>query len=283
MGLIDRIHDIRPCNPANYVPFLVDGIRVGMMKPDFSQCLAGFPEVFDVTGRGVALSPKLADHSARSDAVAGVLEALRDQDRIPGWRGEMYPVGLTFDDPSLFEMERAASTLFGIRTYGVNLLGYVREAEQLSMWIAKRAQTKETNPGKLDIVVGGGQPVGISLRDNLIKECREEAAIPEPLASQAVAVGAPCFCTERREGIRDDVHFNYDLELPASFIPQNTDGEVEAFYLWSLAKVMDVLSRGDDFAFDSALAILDFLARHGNIVTDDPVRELLKRHKVEGS
>ncbi|MBT4891086.1 MAG: DUF4743 domain-containing protein [Rhodospirillales bacterium] len=283
MSLSDRIHDVHPCDPADYVPFLVEGLRVGMMKPEFAECLAGFADVFDVSRVAVSLSPLLNDHGSRSQAVAGVLETLREQGQIPGWRGELYPVNRTFDEPSLFDMERAASTLFGIRTYGVNLLGYVRDGEQLSMWIARRAQTKETNPGKLDIVVGGGQPVGISLRVNLIKECQEEAAIPESLASRAVEVDATCFCTLRPEGIRDDIHYNYELELPRDFIPKNTDGEVEGFYLWEIEKVMEVLGAGDEFAFDSALAILDFLARHGNILSNDPVCALLKRHKIESN
>ena len=37
---------------------------------------------------------------------------------------------------------------------------------------------KPTFPGELDNTVAGGQPAGIGLHDNLIKECAEEASIP---------------------------------------------------------------------------------------------------------
>ncbi len=38
------------------------------------------------------------------------------------------------------------------------------------MWIARRAHDKPTCPGMLDNFVAGGQPVGASLKDNVIKE-----------------------------------------------------------------------------------------------------------------
>jgi len=273
MSLTNRLEDIRPIDPAEYVPFWVNGVQVGMMKPAFAACLAEFPEVFDVSNNTVKVSDHLSNHHARSHAVARVLEILREQGLVPGWRGELYPVhhgGTAFEGESFFDMERAASTLFGIRTYGVNLHGYLRQDDQLSLWIARRSQSKETSPGKLDIVVGGGQPSNISLKDNLIKECQEEAGIPGDLAKQAVFASETKFCTERPEGIRNDIHYNYDLELPVNFTPKNTDGEVEDFYLWTVDKVMTILCDTDDFAFDSALAILDFLIRHGTIGTDHP-------------
>lgn len=39
------------------------------------------------------------------------------------------------------------------------------------------------------------QPFGISCRDNVIKECGEEASIPPELAAQAVPTGACCYGT----------------------------------------------------------------------------------------
>ena len=53
----------------------------------------------------------------------------------------------------------------------------------------RRSYNKPTFPGELDNTVAGGQPAGIGMLDNLIKECAEEAAIPRELAEQAKAVG----------------------------------------------------------------------------------------------
>ena len=129
---------------------------------------------------------------------------------------------------------------------------------------------KPTGPGKLDQVVAGGQPVGMGLKNNLIKECAEEANIPADLAAQAVPVGTVSYMTSRPEGLRDDTLFNYDLELSNDFEPQNTDGEVDAFYLWSINKVRNILEHTDDFKFNSGLVVIDFMVRHGFIDADEP-------------
>ena len=129
-------------------------------------------------------------------------------------------------------LERAAVPLFGITAYGVHMNGYVTgEDGTQRMWVARRSLSKPTGPGKLDQLVAGGQPHGIGLRDNLMKECAEEAGIPAALAEQARPVGAISYVLETEQGMRPDVLFNFDLELPASFDPVNEDGEVDAFYL----------------------------------------------------
>ncbi len=66
---------------------------------------------------------------------------------------------------------------------------------------------KPTDAGKLDHLVAGGQPYGMAVFDNLIKEAAEEADLPASLARQAVAVGAVSYRCERAEGLRDDVLF----------------------------------------------------------------------------
>jgi hypothetical protein len=43
----------------------------------------------------------------------------------------------------------------------------------------------------LDNMVAGGQPLGIGLMENVIKECGEEAGIPEAIARRAIPIGDP--------------------------------------------------------------------------------------------
>ena len=43
--------------------------------------------------------------------------------------------------------------------------------------------------GMLDHIVAGGLPHGITPMDNVIKECEEEASIPEDLARLSKATG----------------------------------------------------------------------------------------------
>jgi len=138
------------------------------------------------------------------------------------------------------------------------------------MWVATRAATKQTEPGKLDHLVAGGQPFGLGVRENLVKEAWEEAGIPADLAARAIPVGAVSFRCERPDGLLDEVAFCYDLELPADFAPANTDGEVESFSLWPIEEVLARIRGTEDFGFDVPLVIIDFAIRHGLIAPDDP-------------
>ena len=148
--------------------------------------------------------------------------------------------------------------------------GFVRAADGLKMWVARRSLSKPTGPGKLDQMVAGGQPADIGLYDNMLKECGEEAGIPLDIARHVRAVGAITHALETDVGFRPDVIFNFDLELPEDFSPVNTDGEVDAFYLWPIKQVMEKVRDSDEFKFNCALVIIDFLVRHGYIAADDP-------------
>jgi 8-oxo-dGTP pyrophosphatase MutT (NUDIX family) len=173
-------------------------------------------------------------------------------------------------DAPVLKIERAASALLGTRHFGVSLNGLVRDAGGLKMWVAKRAATKQTEPGKLDHLAAGGQPFGLGVQENLIKEVWEEAGIPAELAARAIAVGAVSFRCERPDGLIDEVVFCYDLELPADFAPVNIDGEVESFSLWPIEEVLARVRAGEDFKFNVNLVVIDLAIRHGLIAPDDP-------------
>ena len=270
MSFLDRIAACNRWTPARYRPFFVENAALGHVRHDFAGRLASFPDVFQVTDARVTLAPALASFEARTVAVDRVLRALAAEGIVPGWRDEDYPVARSFAAPPFLKMERAAFPLMGLRAYGVHLNGYVREGGRLFMWIGRRARDKHTYPGMLDNTVAGGQPFGLSLRDNLIKECKEEAAIPPELAMQAVSVGAITYCAEEEAGLKPDVQFCYDLELPLDFTPHNTDGEIAEFYRWPIEQVAEVVRDTTEFKFNCNLVVIDFLVRHGVIPPDHP-------------
>ena len=160
-------------------------------------------------------------------------------------------------------IERAAVQPFGVCGYGVHVNGYVRTSDGLRMWLGRRARNKPTAPGKLDQMVAGGQPAGLGLLENVVKECAEEAGIAEDLARQARPAGAISYCLETAGGLRPDVVYVFDLELPHEFVPQNTDGEVDGFYLWPVEQVASVVRYSTEFKFNCSLVVIDFLIRHG--------------------
>ncbi len=284
MSLRDRIQACAAFAPARYQPFRVDECAVGQVTHDVAAQLATFSEVFILDDKGLRLNPRLATPDERTRAVEEILIQFRDEGRIKGWRNEHYPISESFYAPPLLTIERAAVPLLGTMGYGVHLNGVVVKDGRMHMWIGKRSMQKPTGPGKLDQIVAGGLPVGVSVRDNLIKECAEEAGMSVELAESAVPVGTISYLTERPEGVRHDVLFNYDIILPEGFAPVPTDGEVDAFYLWPIEDVLNRIRDSDDFKFNAALVIIDFAVRHGVLTPDDPeyidVTEALRRGRA---
>ena len=270
MSLLDRIRYCRRPEVTWFRRLVVAGAPVGWVPHGLADRLRGFPGVFAVDGDSVRIVDALAAFESRSRAVGDAILRLREEGWFPGWRDEAFAVATSFHAPPLLQIERGAARAFGVRCYCVQLNGIVDRDGLRQTWIARRALTKPVGPGKLDQIVGGGQPVGISLRDNLIKECAEEASIPASLARQARPVGAVAYFRQEGDISDDEVLFNYDLHLPPDFTPVNTDGEVAGFELWPLARLKAALADTDDFLFDVALSLIDFLVRHGIVGPDDP-------------
>jgi isopentenyldiphosphate isomerase len=270
VSLLDRIRECNRRDMRHFRPFIVAGERVGWVKLPFLDVLRDFPRVFAISDTAVVLNPVLADAGSRTKAVDEVLRRLAEQQFIQGWRDEPYPVTLAWGRTPLMLMERAAVPAFGIRAYGVHMNGFVREGGELRMWVGRRARDKPTFPGMLDNLVAGGQPAGISLMDNLVKECGEEADIAEPLARRAVLTGALTYSAEVPEGLKPDMQFVYELELPRDFTPRNTDGEIEEFFLWPIEEVARIVAETNEFKFNCNLVIIHFLLRHGLLPPGEP-------------
>jgi 8-oxo-dGTP pyrophosphatase MutT (NUDIX family) len=274
---------------AALVPWYIGTAPVGLVRPALAQILAekhGGVFVLDTeeTTAGppgaLRLVPSLAsaDEPARTAALTPVMEALRDAGTITGWRGEAYPVSTGFAAPPLALLERAAAPHFGIRAYGVHVNGWVRNSpdgraddpSSISLWVARRAGDKPTWPGRLDHIAAGGQPAGLGVSENVVKECGEEAGIPPALAARARPAGVVSYTAMQAAGPKRDVLFVYDLELPADFTPTPVDGEVDGFELLPLPAVADRVARTDDFKDNCNLVIIDFLVRKGFIAPESP-------------
>lgn len=268
MGYLRHIHACNRYDPAGFRPLIVAGAVVGSVRHALAERLGGFPEVFATTAEAVHLAPALGDFASRSAAVAALVRDLAAAGTLPPLKAEIYPVLTRWGTAPLFALDRGAVPAFGVTAYGVHVNGYVRTAAGLELWIGRRGRDRAVAPGKLDNLVAGGQPLGLTLAENLVKEGREEAGLSPDIAARAVSVGAITYTMEREGGLRRDVLFVYDLELPESFVPHNTDGEVEEFFRWPLATVAERLHDTDDFKFNVNLVILDFLIRHGFLTPD---------------
>lgn len=262
---------IEACNPPltePFLPWLVDDQVVGWLRPAFADRLRRFPEVFELGDTRVRLAAGVSGFDERSAALAGVTRELAVEGVIPPPMNEPYPVTPGGRESALAVVDRAAVAVFGVRSFGQHLNGFVRRDDGIHMWIGRRARDRLLFPGALDNMVAGGLPYTLGLQQNLVKECEEEAGVPAELARRALAVGALSYNRVAPHGFRRDVLYCYDLELPGDFVPVNTDGEVEEFMLLPLSEVARIVHDTDEFKLNCNLVVIDFLIRHGWLAPD---------------
>jgi 8-oxo-dGTP pyrophosphatase MutT (NUDIX family) len=246
-----------------FLPIRVQEKRFGWVRPEFATTLTRFPDVFKVEPERVAVVDVLDTPQQRSDAVRRVLETLREEGLVAGWRNEDYEVFADASGEPLFRIERAAVKRFGIRGRATHVNGLVETAHGVQMWVARRAETKATDPGKLDNLVGGGIAWGLDAWETLIKEAREEAGVPAFLAREAKPRDTLVFDYVVADGLDANEVEAFDLFLPSIFRPRNEDGEVAGFELLPLDEVRSRLDVPNLFTVDAALVALRCLERHG--------------------
>jgi len=267
---LDHIKACNNANPARYVPFRINGLSMGALRPDFATALVSLGSDFVRDDNGeFCFAPHVVNLDDRNRVLDTAARALHDKGVIRRLHGERFDIRTTLGHDPLCQLDRSAMPYFGFRSWGVHMNGYVRKGNDIHMWVAHRAKDKPTYPGMLDNMVAGGQPAGLGFLENMIKECAEEAAIPETLSRNLKPVGTISYLYETNEGLKPDVMVNYDLELPADFVPQCADGEVERFELLPLAEVAEIVRKSFDFKFNCALVIIDFLIRHGFLTADN--------------
>lgn len=288
--LLNRISELNECDSTkqkDYIPFFIGGETYGFVRQSLCQHLKSHTGIFTFIQESATITKEIhlvdalvqSSFEDRSSAFHAVSQNLLSLGVITQreWRNEMVPVKRRFSEEPAMLIERAAYPIFGLKGYGVHINGYVKDkvsGRPSHLWVAKRAANKSTFPSMLDHIVAGGQPNGISPAENVVKECAEEANIPEALASSARAVSAVSYVgIDGKSNMKRDVLFCYDLELPSDFIPRPVDGEVESFELksidWVLGKVLEGGPTG--YKPNCNLVIIDFLIRHGFICGDSPL------------
>ncbi len=271
MSFLDHIKACNSGTVSGYREFRVAGVRVGWVRPALVQRLAVHRDVLTITDDAVELVSGLDGFAARTAAMDRVLGTLVADGVVPRKRGEHYPVLPAWGLPPLLSIDRAAVSYFGIAAYGIHVNGLVRRADGgLDLWIGRRSHDRSVAAGKFDNLIAGGQPVGLTLAENLVKEAYEEAAVGPELASRAVPAGVVTYIMETPAGLKVDCLFVYDLALESDFVPRNTDGEVESFERMPWQRVAGIVRDTDDFKFNCNLVVIDFLIRHGLIPPDHP-------------
>ena len=265
---------LRYCNRhdlSDMVPWFVAGNHVGYLSAPLARRLDAFPRVFSVGADAVAMADGLSGAEGRTRALDEVLERLRAEGFTGEHRDEQYAVCSRIGGPELLRLDRGAAETFGILCTGFHLNGVCGNGEGMRMWIARRSRNKTTFPGSLDNMVAGGQPAGLSVAANLVKECHEEADIPADIVANARPAGAISYMMSVPGGLRRHVMYVYDLTLPDGFTPRPLDGEVEDFSRLPVRDVGETVRTSlHAFKYNCNLVIIDFLIRRGFITPDDP-------------
>jgi 8-oxo-dGTP pyrophosphatase MutT (NUDIX family) len=263
MTIAERIRAARVFDPSRFLPFVVEGVRIGHVRRDLAALLRAFPRTFTLTEVACGFGRELADVESRSNAIAEVAAELAGQGLLSPWRNETYDITAGDEGACLFRLERAAVRFFGFWARAVHVNGLADLGGAKRMWIARRSPEKAIDPGMLDNMVGGGLASGLSIEQTLVKEAWEEAGVPGELAAAARPAGSMRILREVPEGLHAEIIYAHDLALPKAFVPVNQDGEVAELALWSFDAVHAALASDAEFTVDAGLVAIDCLLRHG--------------------
>jgi len=264
---------IKECNHYNlkeFIPFVVQEQTIGYIHKNKLEWFLDYPEL-ELSQNQLVFTQANLTFDMRSKIMNSIAKDLLKQKKITSWVGEQYDVSMAYGEDVLFTVERAAATLLGIQKYGVHINAYTIKDGKYFIWVAKRAMDKFTWPGKLDHLVAGGHASGMLIETTMVKECEEEAGMSESLARTATSVGLVNYNQQVNDKLSRDVLFIYDIYVDNDFVPVNTDGEVDEFFLWPIEKVMETISSTRLFKTNCNLVIIDFAIRHGFITPDEPL------------
>ena len=269
---------------SSYYQFKASGhdATLGYMLPTVVSQIDWLLEFWTVDPHAQIVTLKPDSVAERNLAVSTTLDRERDKRTfavLSGWRNELYSVyGLNAE--VLVSIERAGCALFGVPIYGIHMTAYTMSsskdnAAEPKIWVAKCAESKQTYPGMLDNTVGGGMPTGEEPLNSLVRECSEEASIPESyVRSNARACGTVTYFDIRDERaggetglLQPECIYVYDLLLEEGMTPRTNDGEAEKFMLWSVEELREAMMTGR-FKTNCALVLIDFFIRHGLIVPE---------------
>lgn len=267
MNYIDHIKNLNNFREEKHIPLMIDNKQVGYIRDDNRAYILSH-SLFKEENGAIVIDKQFNTFESRNRVLDIFAKQAFADGKSNKYMNELYPIIETPTSKPLALVDRSVSTMLGLISFGQHLNGYVYKEGKMHMWIARRSYTKGYHAGKLDHIVAGGFPYGISAKDNLLKECDEEANIDEVLAREIKNVGFISYKHEYARGGKKDIVYCYDIELPQDFVPTCNDGEVEEFYLMPIEEVMSIVQNSNDFKDNCNLVLIDFFIRHGLIDSD---------------
>jgi len=244
--------------PRGARPLTIAGRVAGWITAEATDSVDGVP--------GVQFAPE-AVHLGNADfstmqvnaLLARIAQTLHDRGCLRGWRHEMLDVWA--EGQCVGVMERMALRPLGLLTRAVHLNAWTPAGQ---LWVARRAQSKLTDPGLWDTLVGGLCGAHESLEDSLSRESNEEAGLTAAHMSRRTPLHRITRLHKRiPEGMQVEDVLVSTCVLPSSVKPVNRDGEVSCIRALAPEALWRMIEDGA-FTAEAELVILHGLIHDTN-------------------
>ena len=252
-ALVPRIQQLPP---AGSRPLTVAGRVAGWITTRATDAVAGMDGVH-ITDEAVHVVAAPRQRLPLDAVMARIAKALAAHGCLRGWRDELLDV--YGEGRRLCVLERAAMRPLGLLTKAVHLNAWSPDGR---LWLAKRAETKATDPGKWDTLVGGLAGSAEPLDTSLLRESAEEAGLSATDIHDRTPLRIVLRMHRRLpEGYQVEDMLVSDCVLAEDTVPCNQDGEVSEIRLVTVEETWAMIEAGA-FTYEAEACILDSLAIH---------------------
>lgn len=239
--------------PYGSMPITISNKVCGWVTPQAMPHVTKIPDVI-LGPEAVHIAPNNDDFEFLCDKLNQIATSLKGTGCLRGWRNEQ--IDVIGEGQLLATIERAATRALGLLTQAVHLNAWSLDGR---MWIAKRSDTKQNNPGMWDTLVGGLVSAYESPETSLLRESHEEAGLtPEDLKNKGPLTLSVRMHRHLPEGYQVEDLYVCNCVLSDDVIPKNLDGEVSEIKLADINTIISMLEK-NLFTYEAELSVLDGL------------------------
>ena len=175
-----------------------------------------------------------------------------------------------------FVIERKFLSKFGFPAYGVHCNVWSKFKNSTIIHLAKRSSKLNNFPGLYDNLIAGGQPIDLSIRNNLYKEAFEEAGLSKEQTFRAKKSNTVHYQHNESTNFNSAIIFNYHLEKYVDMKFSNQDGEVESFFSIELANLYKILET-NSLKANCVIPLIDFfILKESDFIPKSVIVEIKK-------
>lgn len=245
------LRSLQQLPPNGSRPLTVSARVAGWVTAKATAALRGLPGVH-VEDEAVHITASSSPRLSLNAVLVRVAQALDEAGCIRTWRNEMLDV--VGEGRRLAMIERGAVRPLGLLTRAVHLNAWTTQGD---LWIARRAMTKGTDPGKWDTLVGGLAGAGEVLDRALVREASEEAGLtPDAMAGHSPLRVIVRLHKRLPEGYQVEDVFISECVLADDVVLANQDGEVSEFRRAGIDEVWTLIQERA-FTAEAELVLLE--------------------------